>query len=67
MVRPVNFSVSIKLKILVSLYNRTAERRGRQNVFVCDKRDRAITFVFCHDLHKLMFSGLFLKNLFNGG
>ena len=42
--------------ILVSLRNRTAERRGRQKeedgkTLVCDKRDRAITHVFCRDLH----------------
>ena len=35
-------SVHIML-LLVSLHNTTAERRGRQNVFVCEKRDRAIT------------------------
>ena len=34
---------------IVSLRNRTAERRGRQNV--CDKPDRAIFCVFCRDLH----------------
>ena len=32
-----------------------------------DKRDRAITYVFCHDLHlMLMFSGLLQKDLFKG-
>ena len=35
----------------VSLRNRTAERKGRQNVCVWNKRDRAITCVFCCDLH----------------
>ena len=37
--------------IIVSLRNTTAERRGRQNACVCDKRDRPITYVFCGDLH----------------
>ena len=38
-----------------------AERRGRQNACV----DRAITCVFCHDLHlTLMFSALLQKDLF---
>ena len=31
-------------------------------MLVCDKRDRAITYVFCRDLYlTLMFSGLLLK------
>ena len=34
---------------------------------VCDKRDRAITYVFRRDLHlTLMFSGLLQKDLFKG-
>ena len=36
-------------------------------MLVCDKRDRAITCVFCRDLHlTLMFSGLLQKDLFKG-
>ena len=31
-------------------------------MFVCDKRDRAITYVFCRDLHlALMFSCVYKK------
>ena len=37
------------LETLVSLRNRTAGRRGCK-MLVCDKRGRAITYVFCHDL-----------------
>ena len=34
---------------------------------VCDKRDRAITCVFCRDLHLTpMFSGPLQKDLFKG-
>ena len=37
-------------------------------MLVCDKHDRAITCVFCYDLHLiLMFSGLVHKDLFKGG
>ena len=47
-----------RLLNIVSLRNRTAGRRGSQNV-LCDKRDRAITCMFWCDLHlTLMFSGL---------
>ena len=36
-------------------------------MLVCDKRERAITCVFCRDLHlTLMFSGLLQKDLFKG-
>ena len=38
------------LETLVSLLNRTAGRRGCK-MLVCDKRGRAITYVFCRDLH----------------
>ena len=34
-------------------------------MLVCDKRDRAISYVFCRDLN-LMFSGLLQKDLFKG-
>ena len=37
------------LETLVSLRNGTAGRRGCK-MLVCDKRGRAITYVFCHDL-----------------
>ena len=34
---------------------------------LCDKCDRAITCVFCRDLHlTLLFSGLLQKDLFKG-
>ena len=34
-------------------------------MLVCDKRDRAISCIFCRDLHLTsMFSGLLLKDLF---
>ena len=34
---------------------------------MCDKRDKAISYVFCRDLHLTsMFSGLLQKNLFKG-
>ena len=53
--------------VIVSLCNRTAAERIRQNSVVCYKRDRAITCVFCQDLHfTLMFSALVQKNLFKG-
>ena len=36
-------------------------------MLMCDKRDRAITYVFRRDLHlTLMFSGLLQKDLFKG-
>ena len=36
-------------------------------MFVCDKRDRAITCVFCRDLHlALMFSCVLQKDLLKG-
>ena len=37
--------------INASLRNRTVGRRRRRAKHVCDKRDRAITCVFCGDLH----------------
>ena len=54
--------------IRVSLRNRTARRRGRQNVCVWQiKRDRAITCVFCRDLLlTLMFSCPLQKDLLKG-
>ena len=34
---------------------------------MCDKRDKAISYVFCRDLHLTsMFSGLLQKDLFKG-
>ena len=46
----------------MSLCNTTAERRGWQNACV----DRAITCMFCHDLHStLLFSALLQKDLFH--
>ena len=54
--------------VIVSLRNRTAEGRIRQNsTVVCNKRDRAIICAFCQDLHlTLMFSCLVQKGLFKG-
>ena len=41
------------------------EEEGK--TFVCDKHDRAVTCMFCRDLHlALMFSGLQQKDLFKG-
>ena len=40
-------------------------RKKRTPTLVCDKRNRAINWVFCRDLHlSLMFSGLLQKYLF---
>ena len=58
--------------LIVSLRNRTAGRRGRQEeedgrTLECDKRNKAISYVFCRDLHLTsMFSGLLQKDLFKG-
>ena len=44
-------------------------RRGEKDgkTVVCDKRDGAITYVFCRDLQlTLVFSGLLQKDLFKG-
>ena len=36
-------------------------------MLLCDKRDRAITYGFCRDLHlTLVFSGLLQKDFFKG-
>ena len=44
---------------------RQEEEDGR--ALVCDKRDKAISYVFCRDLHLTsMFSGLLQKDLFKG-
>ena len=44
---------------------RQEEEDGR--TLVCDKRDKAISYVFCRDLHLTsMFSGLLQKDLFKG-
>ena len=52
----------------MSLRNRTAEKEEDGKTLVCDKRDRAITCVFCRDRSSLilMFSGLLQKDLFKG-
>ena len=50
----------------MSLRNRTAGKKDGKTL-VCDKRDRAISYVFCRDLHlTLIFSGLLQKDLFKG-
>ena len=52
--------------IIVSLRNRTTEKEEGRTL-VCDKRDKAISCVFCRDLHLTsMFSGLLQKDLFKG-
>ena len=44
---------------------RQKEEDGK--TFVCDKRDRAITGIFCRDRHlTFMISGLLQKDLFKG-
>ena len=44
---------------------RQEEEDGR--TLVCDKRDKAVSYVFCRDLHLTpMFSGLLRKDLFKG-
>ena len=51
---------------LVSLRNRTQEEEDGRTL-VCDKRDKAISYAFCRDLHLTsMFSGLLQKDLFKG-
>ena len=58
---------SLVLLILVSLRNRTAGSQEDGRTLVCDKRDKAISYVFCRDLHLTsMFSGLLQKDLFKG-
>ena len=62
------WSMGTRLSIAVLLVCTTggqAEVDGK--TLVCDKRDRAITYVFCRDLHfTLMFSGLLQKDLLKG-
>ena len=60
-----NFSLAWSASI-VSLRNRTAGRRGRQNNCVW-LINRAITCVFCRDLHlTTMFTGPLQRDLFKG-
>ena len=61
--------VSVKLAAVLSQWvyatGRQEEEDGR--TLVCDKRDKAISYVFCRDLHLTsMFSGLSQKDLFKG-
>ena len=45
--------------------NELTQQDGR--TLLCDKRDKAISSVFCRDLHLTsMFSGLLQKDLFKG-
>ena len=53
--------------ILVSLRNRTAERRGRQNACVWQKWQGYYSCVLSWSSVKLMFSGLLQKDLFKEG
>ena len=50
-------------ELVSSATGRHKEQDSR--MFVCDKRDRAFTFVFCRDLRlPLVFSGLLQKDMF---
>ena len=54
--------------LIMSLRNRTEERRGRQITFMRDKCERAITCVSCHDLHFILLCyGLLQNDLFIKG
>ena len=45
----------------------TQQEEDNGKTFVCDKRDRAITCVFCRDLHLILwFSGFLQKYLLKG-
>ena len=49
----------------VLVFSEFTQKDGK--MFVCDRRDRAITRVFCRDLHlTLMFSSLLQKDFFKG-
>ena len=49
----------------VLVFSEFTQKDGK--MLECDKRDRAITYVFCRDLHlTLMFSGLLQKDLLKG-
>ena len=50
--------------LLVSLRNRMAQRRGRQNACGCDKRDRTITCVFVAKFNKYNCVLIFTKRSF---
>ena len=52
---------------LVSLRNRTAERRGRQNAWAWQTWQACYVCVLWWSSLNLMFSGLLLKDLFKGG
>ena len=55
----------IREKCLFDIMGRQEEEDGKTGV--CDNRDRAVTCVFCRDLHfTLMFSVLLQKDLFKG-
>ena len=65
---PRSLAISFRgiFELIVSLRNRTAEKKDGKTL-VCDKRDRAISYFFCRDLHlTLIFSGLFQKDLLFG-
>ena len=54
----------ILTSLLVSSRNRMAQRRGRQNACVCDKRDRTITCVFVAKFNKYNCVLIFTKRSF---
>ena len=47
---------------LLKLHATVRQEEEDGKMFVCDKRDRAITYMLCRDLHSaLMFSGFYKK------
>ena len=60
-------SILVNALILVSLRKKTAERRGQQNACVWQTLQAYYLCVLWWSLLKLMFSGLWEKDLFKGG
>ena len=60
-------SILVNALILVSLRKKTAERRGRQNACVWQTWQAYYLCVLWWSSLKLMFSGLWEKDLFKGG
>ena len=58
-------SLKCNWRLVFNATGRQEEEDGR--TLVCDKRGKAISYVFCRDLHLTsMFSGLLQKDLFKG-
>ena len=56
---------NIVATLVIYATGRQEEEDGR--TLVCDKRDKAISYVFCRDVHLTsMYSGLLQKDLFKG-